>query len=74
MGFINEWLSNQPIAVMVISSVVAFNLSLAGLSKGLDFIKDKTKTDLDNKALVVVNKISSLLQKVIDALGYNPKH
>ena len=74
MSFINEWLSTQPVAVMVLSSVVAFNLCLAGLSKGLDYIKDKTKTDVDNKAAASVHKISDLLQKALDFLGYNPSH
>lgn len=74
MNYINEWLSTQPIAVMLMTGIVAFNMCLSGISTGLDYIKDKTKSDIDNKAAAWVNKISSLLKKVIDFVGMNKEH
>lgn len=74
MGFINEWLGNQHIISVLIVFVVAFNLFLSGLSGALKLIKDKTVSTADDKALVIVDKIISILQKAIDWVGYNPAH
>lgn len=74
MKFINEWLATQPIAVMIISGMIAMNLCLSGISSGLDYIKDKTKSDVDNKASAWIHKISDMLKKVIDFVGMNSEH
>ena len=54
--------------------MVSFNLFLAGLSAGLEKIKDKTETQVDNKAFEIVSKVSAFLSKIVDTVGYNPKH
>jgi hypothetical protein len=54
--------------------MVSFNLFLAGLSAALEKTKDHTATDVDNKAYALVSKVSAFLSKVVDMIGYNPKH
>lgn len=75
MGSFNmEFIEQMPAVAQVIAYVVAFNLALTGIQKGLDLIKDKTSTQLDNKAAAVLGKVVGLLSKLIDAMGFNPKH
>lgn len=54
--------------------LVAFNLILSGISKILDVIKDKTKTDVDNHTHAFIVKMTAKLQKLIDWLGANREH
>ena len=63
-----------PIIAQAMLWIVALNVVLSGISKGLDLIKDKTATKLDNNAAAALNRLSVMLQKVIDMVGYNPKH
>ena len=70
-----ELLANPGAAIaLIIAILIAFNMALTGLKKGLEYIADKTATDVDNKALVIVNKIAEVLQKIIDIIGHNPEH
>jgi formiminotetrahydrofolate cyclodeaminase len=69
-----EAIQNWPIVVQVLMYVAAFNLALSGLKAGLESIKDKTSNTVDNKVHDVVAKISNVLSKILDAIGYNPKH
>ena len=59
---------------LIISIVIAFNIALTGVKKALEYIADLTVTQIDNKALVIVNKVCEVLAKVIDLIGHNPKH
>lgn len=59
---------------LVIVYVVSFNALLSGVYKSLSLIKDKTKTDIDNKAYDIIGKIISGLMKAIDYMGYNIEH
>jgi hypothetical protein len=59
---------------LVILYVVAFNSFLSGVYKGLSLIKDKTASNIDNKAYEIVGKIISMLMKVLDYVGYNLDH
>lgn len=54
--------------------VIALNLGLSGISKALEKVKDKTKTDLDNRAYATLYKIVSKLQKLIDFASANIQH
>jgi len=74
MNKLMEIIQGLPVMAMVLSFVVAFNVMLAGVSKALDMIKDKTKTDLDNKLAVVIHKVANTLQKILDFAGFNPPH
>ena len=67
-------LEQFPLAVQVLTYVVAFNVILTGLKQGLDLIKDKTATQADNKLADFLGKIVGLLGKLVDAVGFNPKH
>ena len=58
----------------IIIVMVSFNLLLVGVKSSLEFIKDKTKTDIDNKAFDIISKISAFVSKVLDMVGYNPEH
>ena len=69
-----QWLVAQPIFIQIITCVGAFNLALSGIAKGLEVVQDKTKTQIDNKTVVFINKITGLLQKGLDMVGFNPKH
>jgi len=55
----------------IIGAVIAFNVALSGLSKGLELIKDKTKSDLDNKIYNILNISTSFIQKIIDWVSAN---
>lgn len=54
---------------------------LDGVSKVLNQYKDQTKTDIDNKAVVIVGSLSGylskaleFLSKILDVVGSNKKH
>lgn len=54
--------------------LVAVMAVLSGLSKALEVIKDKTSSNLDNRAYEWVNKAASALKVVIDWLSGNRAH
>jgi hypothetical protein len=54
---------------IIIASIIGLNLVLQGVKKGLEQIKDKTATDLDNKIYNVINKIASYGEKLVGLLG-----
>lgn len=58
----------------VLMYVVAFNLFLSGLKSAVDSIKDKTTSDIDDKASSFLGTAMTWIGKVLDMLGYNPKH
>ena len=58
----------------LIGYVLALNFILSGLSKGLEVIKDKTKTKADDKVWFWVNKLAGFSQAVVDFFSANPKH
>lgn len=69
-----EFFANPgPTLALVIAIVISFNLFLSGLKSALEYIADKTVTDVDNKALAIVNKVIEVLAKVLDLIGYNKK-
>jgi hypothetical protein len=70
MEIINSW----PLAGQALALVVAFNVVLSGLKSGLDVIKDKTESKIDNKAAELVGKAIGILGKALDFIGYNPAH
>jgi hypothetical protein len=57
-----------------VAVLVAFNVILGGISKILDLVKDKTKTDVDNKTHAFIQKMVLKLQKLIDWMGANREH
>jgi len=70
MEYIQQW----PLILQVIAFVAAFNVALSGLKAALDLIKDKTASQIDNKAAAALGKVLSVLGKALDAIGYNPVH
>jgi hypothetical protein len=70
MELIEQW----PLVLQVLAFVAAFNIALSGLKAALDLIKDKTATQVDNKAAEFIGKIAVLLGKALDVIGYNKKH
>jgi len=54
--------------------VVALNSLMSGLYKGLEHIKDKTETDIDNKLYKLVGQGIKILLKILDYAGYNIEH
>ena len=69
-----EVISQWPAVAQVITFVIAFNVLIGGIKAALDLIKDKTATQLDNKAAAFISKIADLLGKLLDIVGYNKKH
>lgn len=66
MDFITE---QGGLILTVIAVITGLNILLNGAHKFLEFIKDKTKTDWDNKAFVWVGNISGWLAKALEFLG-----
>lgn len=58
----------------VLVYVVSFNFFLGGLRTALEYIADKTETDLDNKILKWVNKIMIIMTKAVDWMSANKEH
>lgn len=70
-----EFLSqNGGMVGVVVMVAVALNFLLSGVSKMLEVIKDKTATNLDNRAFIFVNKLTGILSKVIDWSSGNREH
>jgi hypothetical protein len=59
---------------LIAAYFVGFNVALTGISKGLELIKDKTSNTADNKLYDIICKVTSVLQKIVDAAGFNPEH
>jgi hypothetical protein len=66
--------TNGGILGFIVMVAMALNLLLSGVSKFLDFIKDKTKNETDNKIAAIVHKIAAVLQKIIDWSSANRAH
>jgi len=65
--------ANGGIIATVIVVIVAFNALVLGLHKALEVIKDKTKTDVDNKLYALTSSVASVLQKILElASAYKP--
>lgn len=60
-----NYLSQYPQFVKVIAYVVVFNGVVLGLIKTLEVIKDKTTSDLDDKAYVILDKVQKFLGALI---------
>ena len=80
MNYVNlliELISNPEkfagLITIILAVLVGFNMVAMGLSKILGAIKDKTKSDLDNKLFAFFNKISGFSQKVVDFISANSK-
>jgi len=58
----------------IVLVAVCLNLVLSGIAKMLDLIKDKTKTEVDNKIAAILHKVIAVLQKVIDWGSGNREH
>lgn len=58
----------------VVGMVLAVLALMSGLSKFLEFIKDKTSTQADNKLYEYLNKGIAIVQKLLDLFMGNPKH
>jgi hypothetical protein len=67
---INKW----PLIQEILLYVIGFNAALAGLKAGLDKIKDATQSSLDNKTAEFLGKVVGWVTKIIDIIGFNPKH
>lgn len=70
-----EFFSQNGGIIAVVSMIaLMLNVFLSGLSKALEVIKDKTTTEVDNKAYALIQKIAAVLQKVVDWSSGNRQH
>lgn len=70
-----EFFSQNGGIVAVVSMIaLMLNVFLSGLSKALEIIKDKTATEVDNKAYAFIQKIAVVLQKIVDWSSGNRQH
>ena len=74
MQSVIEFIKNPESMVSLATALIAVNLVLSGLSKGLELFKDKTSSQLDNRIWGVLNKASSVLQKAVDWMQGNRAH
>lgn len=65
---------NGGVLSLVVMVAITLNFILSGISKGLEVFKDKTATELDNKVYAILNKVASVLQKIIDWSSGNRQH
>lgn len=73
----NQLVSNLlalPVAVQIVAILVMVNLGISALTAALEKIKDKTSTDLDNKAYAILHVAADVLQKVLDFVSANRPH
>lgn len=59
-------------AVLIL--VLAMNAFLTGLKSALEYVKDKTVTDADNKVHATLAKVLGFLTSLIDVLTANKPH
>ena len=69
-----EWLNSLPVVQQALVWVLAMNTCLWGLKNGVDMIKDKTASQVDNKIAAGLGKVLGLISKVLDVVGMNPAH
>lgn len=69
-SIIEKW----PLISEILIYIIGFNALLAGVKVALDKIKDATTSSWDNKASELLAKVISFIQKIIDIIGFNPKH
>ena len=62
------------VSLGIVPAILIINVILSGAAKILAQVAAMTKSDKDDKALVVVNKIAVVLQKIVDLLSANIKH
>ncbi len=58
----------------IILYVIAFNVALAGVKKGLDVIKDHTADKWDNDLSDRIGAWCDFIKMVLDTIGFNPEH
>lgn len=68
-----EWLNAEWVS-KVMGVVMLVNVLLVAVSKALDIVKDSFHSEGAGKAAGIIVKIADGIQKVLDAIGYNPKH
>ena len=69
-----EIITKWPVIAQVILYVVLFNSLLSAVKHALDAVKDQTTSDVDNKIAAFLEKPIAWISKIIDFIGYNPKH
>lgn len=70
----DEILAKWPLIQEILLYVIGFNAALAGIKAGLDKIKDKTASKVDNQTADFLGKVIGWASKIIDIIGFNPKH
>lgn len=58
----------------IVAVVIGFNFLMMGLHSILGWMKDKTATDVDNKADDMIVKILDFLKKMVDVASANKEH
>jgi hypothetical protein len=69
-----DLMEENTVIYQILLYVLAVNVLLTGIYNALEYIKDKTKTEVDNKLYAFLGKVITIVQKLIDAVGFNPKH
>jgi hypothetical protein len=66
--------NNTDVIAAVAAGVIAVNMILSGVQKLLEIVKDKTATNVDNKAAAFLASATGMLQKLIDWASANRPH
>ena len=61
----------EPLDIILI--IMALNTVLSGIQKGLEVIKDKTESKVDDKTYDILTKVLSVTSTVISWLSANRK-
>lgn len=65
---------NGGLVGFIVMCAIALNVLLSGISKALEVIMDKTKTETDNKIHAGLTKVLAILQKIVDWGSGNRPH
>lgn len=75
LDFLKGILSGENgVAAQIVSIFIAVNMGLTGVKSALDYMKDKTKSDVDNKISDVLGKVLGAASWVIDLIQGNKEH
>lgn len=66
--------SNGGIVATVIVTMLTVNAILSGLKKGIDLVKDKTKTTVDDQVSDTLGKVLGISGKIVDFFSSNVEH
>jgi len=66
-----EWLQGHSELLVL---VVGLNVLLSSVANFLDWLQDKTTSEVDNKLNAAIKKILGWMKFLVDMVSANPKH